>query len=158
MGFSATDKLKNLKLHQNQYHPNSKLWADFRPKRKPLPEYFVDESSELEGKFVLLNFPEFISQNLIVCHWLGIPVNSEVIHYGIPCNIPYYNLLLLPWPWIGFLLPLAADDFTNKKTQVITANVIPVTLIRATTSTRVMWEAHPSHYQKIAYFMAQKWR
>ena len=56
------------------------------------------------------------------------------------------------------LLPLAADDFTNMKTQLITANVIPVTMIRATTSNRVMREAHTSYYQKVAYFMAQKWR
>ena len=33
--FSATDNLKNLKLHHIDYDPNMSLWDDFRQKRRP---------------------------------------------------------------------------------------------------------------------------
>ena len=32
---SATDNLKNLKLHQIDYHPNMSLWDDFRRNQRP---------------------------------------------------------------------------------------------------------------------------
>ena len=33
--FSATDNLKNLKLHQIDYDPNMSLWDDYRQNRRP---------------------------------------------------------------------------------------------------------------------------
>ena len=33
--FSATDNLKNLKLHHMDYDPNLSLWVDFRQNRRP---------------------------------------------------------------------------------------------------------------------------
>ena len=44
-----------------------------------------------------LEFPEILSQNPICYHWLSMPGNSNIMHFGILINMPYYFRVDIPW-------------------------------------------------------------